>query len=96
MTARVLRVTAQRIRVLAAEAAELQDEIGRLEAAVAPWLLELPGMGPISAGQVLVSWSHAGRLGRRRPLLRWPASARSRHRPVRSPDIGSTVVGIDG
>jgi transposase len=62
MTARALRLTAQRIQVLAAEAAELQDEIGRLVAAVAPWLLELPGMGPISAGQVLVSWSHAGRL----------------------------------
>jgi transposase len=29
---------------------------------VAPWLLELPGVGPISAAQVLVSWSHAGRL----------------------------------
>jgi transposase len=62
MTARALRATAQRIRVLAAEAAELQDEIGRLVAAVAPWLLELPGIGPISAAQVLVSWSHAGRL----------------------------------
>jgi transposase len=62
MTVRALRATAQRIRMLAAEAAELQDEIGRLVAAVAPWLLELPGMGPISAAQVLVSWSHAGRL----------------------------------
>ena len=30
--------------------------------AIVPWLPELPGMGPISAGQVLVSWSHAGRL----------------------------------
>jgi transposase len=30
--------------------------------AVAPWLLELPGVGPISAAQLLVSWSHAGRL----------------------------------
>jgi transposase len=29
---------------------------------VAPWLLELSGVGPISAAQVLVSWSHAGRL----------------------------------
>jgi transposase len=29
---------------------------------VTPWLLELPGVGPISAAQVLVSWSHAGRL----------------------------------
>jgi transposase len=62
MTVRALRATAQRIRVLAAEAAELQDELGRLVAAVAPWLLELPGMGPISAAQVLVSWSHAGRM----------------------------------
>jgi transposase len=34
----------------------------RLVAAVAPWLLELPRVGPISAAQVLVSWSHAGRL----------------------------------
>jgi transposase len=31
-------------------------------AAIAPWLLELPGVGPISATQVLVSWSYAGRL----------------------------------
>jgi transposase len=62
MTVRALRCTAHRIQLLAAEAAELQDEIGRLVAAVAPWLLELPGVGPISAAQVLVSWSHAGRL----------------------------------
>ncbi len=61
MTVRALRATAQRIRVLAAEAAELEGEIGRLVAAVAPWLLELPGMGPISAAQV-VSWSHARRV----------------------------------
>jgi transposase len=61
MTVRALRATAQRIRVLAAEASELEGEIGRLVAAVAPWL-ELPGIGPINAGQVLVSWSHAGRL----------------------------------
>jgi transposase len=62
MTVRALRSTAQRVQVLAAEAAELEGEIGRLVRAVAPWLLELPGMGPFSAGQVLVSWSHAGRL----------------------------------
>ena len=41
---------------------ELRAELERLVAAVAPWLLELPGVGPISAAQVLVSWSHAGRL----------------------------------
>ena len=62
MTVRALRSTAQRIRLLSAEAAGLRSELERLVAAVAPWLLELPGMGPISAAQVLVSWSHAGRL----------------------------------
>jgi transposase len=62
MTVRALRSTARRIQTLAAEAAELEGEVGRLVAAVAPWLLELPGVGPLSAGQVLVSWSHAGRL----------------------------------
>jgi transposase len=46
---------------LAVEAAELRAELERLVAAVAPWLLELPGVGPISAAQILVSWSHAGR-----------------------------------
>jgi transposase len=61
-TVRALRSTARRVQVLAAEAAELDGEIGRLVRAVAPWLLELPGMGPLSAGQALVSWSHAGRL----------------------------------
>jgi transposase len=62
MTVRALRSTALRIQVLTAEASQLEGQIGRLVGAVAPWLLELPGMGPLSAAQVLVSWSHAGRL----------------------------------
>jgi transposase len=62
MTVRALRCTAQRIQLLAAEVALLRAELERLVAAIAPWLLELPGIGPISAAQVLVSWSHAGRL----------------------------------
>ena len=40
-----------------ARCAGLRAELERLVAAVAPWLLELPGVGPISAAQVLVSWS---------------------------------------
>jgi transposase len=62
MTVRALRSTAQRIQLLAAEAAGLRAELERLVVAIAPWLLELSGVGPISAAQVLVSWSHAGRL----------------------------------
>jgi transposase len=62
MTVRALRSTARRIQLLPAEAAGLRAELERLVAAVAPWMLELPGVGPISAAQMLVSWSHAGRL----------------------------------
>jgi transposase len=62
MTVRALRSTARRIQLLAGEVAALQAELEQLVAGVAPWLLELPGIGPISAAQVLVSWSHAGRL----------------------------------
>jgi transposase len=62
VTVRALRSTARRVQLLAAEAAELRAELDRLVSAVAPWLLEMPGVGPISAAQLLVSWSHAGRL----------------------------------
>jgi transposase len=62
MTVRALRSTAHRIQALAGEAAALGDELEGLVAAVAPWLLELCGVGSISAAQILVSWSHAGRL----------------------------------
>ena len=39
----------------------MQAELTSLVRAVAPWLLEVPGVGPLSAAQVLISWSHAGR-----------------------------------
>jgi transposase len=61
-TVRALRATAQRIQALQTEADQLQAELTVLVNAVAPWLLEVPGVGPLSAAQVLVSWSHAGRL----------------------------------
>jgi transposase len=61
-TVQALRATAQRIQLLQAEADQLQAELTVLVGAVAPWLLEVPGVGPLSAAQVLVSWSHAGRL----------------------------------
>ena len=61
MTARALQATARRLQLLRAEIDTLQHDIHALVTAVAPWLLELPGVGPITAAQVLVSWSHAGR-----------------------------------
>jgi transposase len=45
-TVRALRATAQRIQTLAAEADQLQAELTTLVGAMAPWLLEVPGIGP--------------------------------------------------
>jgi transposase len=87
MTVRALRSTARRIQLLAAEAAELQAELDRLVAVIAPWVLELPGVGPISAAQVLVSWSHAGRLRSEAAFAALAGSTRSRPHPGRSPGI---------
>jgi len=61
MTVRALCCTARRIQALQAEAVALLAELERLVAGIVPWLLELVGVGPVSAAQLLVSWSHAGR-----------------------------------
>jgi transposase len=47
----------QAIRDLAANKKQLHD----LVAALAPQLLDRPGVGPVSAAQALISWSHRGR-----------------------------------
>jgi transposase len=60
-TVRALRMTAQRALGARVEATQLEAELRTLIAAVAPALLIQPGIGPISAAQVLISWSHRGR-----------------------------------
>jgi transposase len=62
MTVCGLRTTAGRIRALQAEIDDLTAALDPLVASIAPWLVELPGVGPITAAQILVSWSYAGRL----------------------------------
>jgi transposase len=61
MTVLALHSTVRRIQALQVEADELHSQLQQLTRAIAPWLLELYGVGPISAAQLLVSWSHAGR-----------------------------------
>jgi transposase len=60
-TVRALRLTAQRVLTARREAKQLEGELRQLITAVAPALLAQPGIGPISAAQVLISWSHPGR-----------------------------------
>jgi transposase len=88
MTVRALRSTARRVQLLAAEAAGLRAELDRLVAAIAPWLLELPGIGPISAAQVLVSWLHASRLRSEAAFAALAGVNPSRRPRDRSPGIG--------
>jgi transposase len=61
MTVTALRSTAARILTLRAEADDLEREITQLVTSIRPQLLALPGVGAISAAQVLISWSHPGR-----------------------------------
>jgi transposase len=61
-TVQALRVTAQRIVQARQEAKDLERELRRLVKAVAPVLLAQPGIGPVTATQLLISWSHRGRL----------------------------------
>ena len=57
-----LRALARRVRALDREARALEREIETLVGRLAPALLREPGVGPLSAAQLLVAWSHRGRL----------------------------------
>ena len=58
----VLRSLARRVRAATVEAAQLEREILAQVRVLAPTLLDEPGIGPIVAAQLIVAWSHRGRL----------------------------------
>jgi transposase len=58
----VLRTLARRIEAATVEATELEREILAHVRALAPQLLDEPGVGPIVAAQLIVAWSHHGRV----------------------------------
>jgi transposase len=57
-----LRSIARRVLQLTVEERELAREIGALTRALAPQLLDQPGLGPHAAAQLVLSWSHRGRI----------------------------------
>ena len=61
-TLQALRAVARRVQQLTAEERELAREIETLTRKLAPQLLEQPGVGPLAAAQLLISWSHRGRI----------------------------------
>jgi transposase len=58
----VLRSLARRIQAATREADELEHELLAHIRALTPTLLDEPGVGPIVAAQLIVAWSHHGRL----------------------------------
>jgi transposase len=58
----VLRSLAQRIQAATEEATEFEREILAHVRALVPELLNEPGVGPIVAAQLIVTWSHRGRI----------------------------------
>ncbi len=62
VTATTMRQIARRLNLLLSEAADYERQLAELVGAAAPSLLAEPGVGPITAAQLLISWSHAGRI----------------------------------
>jgi transposase len=58
----VLRSLALRIQAATVEADQLERELLGHVRALAPALLDEPGVGPVVAAQLIVAWSHHGRL----------------------------------
>jgi transposase len=89
-----MRAVARRVQQLTIEERELKHEIKALVAELAPALLAEPGIGPVSAAQVLISWSHPGRVPTEAAFARLAGSApipassgqTIRHRPDRGGD----------
>ena len=90
----VLRSLAQRIQAATREAAQLEREILTHVRALAPELLDEPGLEPIVAAQLIVTWSHRGRVSSEAAFARLagvaplPASSglTTRHRLSRGGD----------
>jgi len=57
-----LRSIARRVLQLTAEERELAREIETITRRLAPQLLDQPGVGPHAAAQLVLSWSHHGRI----------------------------------
>jgi transposase len=70
-----LKALARRIQQLTAEERNLAREIEQLTRNLAPQLLEEPGIGPLLAAQVVLAWSHHGRLASEAAFARLAGAA---------------------
>lgn len=81
MTIRAMRAAARRILALRTEAKDLETDLATLVQQIAPDLIGLAGVGPISAAQILISWSHPGRFRCEGAFAAFAGAARFRPLP---------------
>src|SRR5438067_2696379 len=74
-TVLALRALARRVQQLTAEERELAREIEQLTGKLAPQLLNQPGIGPLLAAQIVLAWSHRGRLASEAAFARLAGAA---------------------
>ena len=70
-----LRSIARRVLALTAEERELERQIETLTRKLAPQLLDQPGVGPHAAAQLVLSWSHHGRISSEAAFARLAGAA---------------------
>jgi hypothetical protein len=70
-----LRSIARRVLQLTTEERELARQIETLTRKLAPQLLEQPGVGPHAAAQLVLSWSHRGRISSEAAFARLAGAA---------------------
>lgn len=85
-----LRAIARRVLQLTREEHELAREIETLTRNLAPQLLAQPGIGPLLAAQVVLSWSHPAASQTKQPSHASPASHRSQPPQARPSATAST------
>jgi len=91
----VLRSLGRRIQAATVEADELEQEILGHVRALAPRLLDEPGVGPIVAAQLIVAWSTTAGCAPRPPSPASPALLRSPPPAARRPGTGSAAAATD-
>ena len=61
-TIMAIRLTARRVLMLEAEANDHETQLELLVRNIAPALLDEPGVGTLTAAEIICAWSHPGRL----------------------------------
>src|SRR5690606_15978975 len=85
-----IRATARPILWLEAEAEDHASAIELLVKEIAPTLLQEVGVGPLTAAELIIAWSHTGRVRSEAAFAQMAGVAPIPHPRDRSRDIAST------